>query len=179
MSDSLWPHGLQHIRLPCPSLCPRACPNSCPLNQWCLPTISSSAVPFSFCPQSFSASWSFPRSFRFSTRVFYYLNDLNYLIMYILNEHTQKLWSRWVMSTLAEDRHSKKLKTRCEQEAGSLEAVLRGRVWGSATQGHQPWDRLWKQLREPCTWLSVLSGPASCGHVPSNPTRQVSFWWIK
>ena len=61
ISDSLWPHGLQHARLPCPSLSPRAYSNSCPLSQWCLPTISSSVVPFS-CLQSFPASGSFPVS---------------------------------------------------------------------------------------------------------------------
>ena len=41
VSDSLWPHGLQHARFPCPSLTPRACSNSCPSSQWCHPTISS------------------------------------------------------------------------------------------------------------------------------------------
>ena len=45
-------HGLQHTRLPCPSLSPRVCSNSCPLSQWCHPTISSSAALFSSCPQS-------------------------------------------------------------------------------------------------------------------------------
>ena len=59
MSDSLWLHGLQHARLPCPSWSPRACSNSCPLNWWCHPTISSSVVPFSSCLQSFPASGSF------------------------------------------------------------------------------------------------------------------------
>ena len=58
MSDSLWPHGLLHTRLPCPSSTPRACSNSCPLSQWCHPTVSSSVVPFS-CPQSFPASGLF------------------------------------------------------------------------------------------------------------------------
>ena len=62
MSDSLWPHGLQHARLPCPSPTPGACSNSCPLSQWCHPTISSSVVPFSSCPQSFPASGPFPMS---------------------------------------------------------------------------------------------------------------------
>ena len=62
MSDSLWPHGLQHARLPCPSLSPRVGSNSCPLSRWCCPTISSSVVPFSSCPQSFPASGSFPIS---------------------------------------------------------------------------------------------------------------------
>ena len=61
VSDSLWPHGLQH-RPPCPSPAPRVYPNSCPLSRWCHPTISSSAIPFFSCPQSFPASRSFPRS---------------------------------------------------------------------------------------------------------------------
>ena len=59
LSDSLWPHGLQHARLPCPSPPPRARSNSCPLGQWCHPTISSSVIPFSSCLQSFPASGSF------------------------------------------------------------------------------------------------------------------------
>ena len=59
MSDSLWPHGLQHARPPCPSPTPRVCPNSCPLSQWCHPVISSSVVPFSSRLQSFPASGYF------------------------------------------------------------------------------------------------------------------------
>ena len=59
MSDSLWPHGLQHARLPCPLLAPGVCSNSCPLSRWCYPTISSSATVFSSCLQSFPASQSF------------------------------------------------------------------------------------------------------------------------
>ena len=58
MSDSLWPHGLQHTRLPCPSPSPTTCSNSCPLSQGCHPTISASIVPFS-CFHTFSASRSF------------------------------------------------------------------------------------------------------------------------
>ena len=54
------PHGLQHIRLPCPSLSPGVCSNSCPLSRWCHPTILSSVTPFSFCIQSFPAPGSFP-----------------------------------------------------------------------------------------------------------------------
>ena len=60
--NSLWPHGLQHTRLPCPSPTPGACSNSSPLSQGCHPTISSSVVPFSSCLQSFPASGSFPMS---------------------------------------------------------------------------------------------------------------------
>ena len=65
--DSLWPHGLQHTRLPCPPLSPGVCSNSCPLSQWCHPTISSSVIPFSSCPQSFPASWSFPATQLFTS----------------------------------------------------------------------------------------------------------------
>ena len=62
MSDSLRPHGLQHISLPCPSPTPGPYSNSCPSSQWCHPTISSSIIPFSSCLQSFLASGSFPMS---------------------------------------------------------------------------------------------------------------------
>ena len=65
VSDSLWPHGLQHARLSCPSPSPGVCSDSCPLSLWCHPIISSSVVPFSSCPQSFPASGSFPMSLRF------------------------------------------------------------------------------------------------------------------
>ena len=67
MSDSLQPHGLQHAKLPCPSLSPRVCSNSCPSSWWCHPAISSSFTPFSSCPQSFPASGSFPRSHLFAS----------------------------------------------------------------------------------------------------------------
>ena len=62
MSDSLWPHELQHTRPTCPSSTPGAHPNSCPLSWWCQPTISSSIIPFSSCPQSFPISGSFQMS---------------------------------------------------------------------------------------------------------------------
>ena len=66
-SNSLWPHGLQHARLPCPSPSPGACSNSCPLSWWCHPTISSSVVPFSSCLQSFPASGAFAKSWLFTS----------------------------------------------------------------------------------------------------------------
>ena len=59
MSNSLRPHGLQHARPPCPSPTPRVYLNSCPLSWWFHPTISSSVIPFSSCPQFFPASGSF------------------------------------------------------------------------------------------------------------------------
>ena len=60
VSNSFWPHGLQHARFLCPPLSPRVCSNLCSLSQWCLPTIFSSAAPCSFSLQSFPASGSFP-----------------------------------------------------------------------------------------------------------------------
>ena len=62
VSNSLRPHELQHARTPCPSPTPKVHPNSCPLSQWCHPTISSSVVPLSSCPQSFPASGFFQMS---------------------------------------------------------------------------------------------------------------------
>ena len=62
ISDSLWPRGLQHARPPCPSPSPGVCPSSRLLHRWCHPSISSSDALFSFCPQSFPASGTFPMS---------------------------------------------------------------------------------------------------------------------
>ena len=58
MSDTLRPHELQHVKLPCPSLSPRACSNSCPLSQWYHPTISPSVTPISYSPYIFPFSAS-------------------------------------------------------------------------------------------------------------------------
>ena len=80
VSDSLWPHGLQHARLPCPSLIPGPCSNSCPLSQWCHPAIWSSVVPFSSCLQSFPASGSF----FFSSPKFLYLLILYFIYLFFL-----------------------------------------------------------------------------------------------
>ena len=62
MSNSLRRHEPQHARSPCPSPTPGVYPNPCPSSRWCHPTVSSSVIPFSSCPQSFPASGSFPMS---------------------------------------------------------------------------------------------------------------------
>ena len=67
MSNSLWTHGLQHSRLPCPSPTPGAYSKSCPSSQWFHPTISSSVITFSSRLQSFPASGSFQMSWLFSS----------------------------------------------------------------------------------------------------------------
>ena len=67
MSNLLQPHKLQHSSPPYPSPAPGVHPNPCPLSRWCHPTISSSVIPFSLCPQSFPASGSFPMSQLFTS----------------------------------------------------------------------------------------------------------------
>ena len=67
MSNSLWPHGLQHARPPCPSPTPEACSSSCPSSWWCHPTTSSSVIPFFLCLQSFPESGSLQMSELFAS----------------------------------------------------------------------------------------------------------------
>ena len=67
VSNSLWPHELQHARPTCSSPTPGVHPKQCPSSWWCHPTISPSVVPFSSCPQSFPASGSFPVSQLFTS----------------------------------------------------------------------------------------------------------------
>ena len=67
VSDSLRPHEPQHARPTCPSPALKVYPNPCSLSQWCHPTISSSVIPFSSCPQSFPASGSFQMSQLFTS----------------------------------------------------------------------------------------------------------------
>ena len=66
-SNSFQPRRLQHARPPCPSLTPRSYANLCPLSWWCHPTISSSVIPFSSCPQSFPTSGSFLMTWLFAS----------------------------------------------------------------------------------------------------------------
>ena len=67
MCNSLWPHGLKHTWLPCPSPTLGVCSNTCPLSQWCYLTVLSFATHFSFCSPSFPASGSFPMSWLFTS----------------------------------------------------------------------------------------------------------------
>ena len=67
VSNSLQPQEPQHARPPCPSPTPRDHPNPCSLSWWCHPTVSSSVIPFSSCPQSFPASGYFQMSHLFAS----------------------------------------------------------------------------------------------------------------
>ena len=89
MSDSLWLHGLQHTRLPCPLPTPRACSNPYPLSQWCHPTIPSSVIPFSSYLQSFPASGSFQMSQLFA----------KVLVAKVLEFQLQHRSFQWIFST--------------------------------------------------------------------------------
>ena len=83
-SNSLQPHKPQHTRLPCPSSAPGVHPNPCPLSRWCYPIISSSVVPFSFCPQSFPTWGSFQMSQLFTSGGQYWSFSFNIIPS---NEH--------------------------------------------------------------------------------------------
>ena len=84
VSDSLWPHGLQHARPPCPLPASGAYSNLCPLHRWCHPAISSSVVPFSSCLQSFPVSGSFLFFFQFLFLLYF---TLQYCIGFAIHWH--------------------------------------------------------------------------------------------
>ena len=97
MSDSLRPHGLQHTRPPCPLPTPRVYPNSCPLSWWCHPTISSSVIPFSSCPQSFQASGSFQMSQLFISGVQSIRVSASASVLPVNTQDWSPLgWTRWI-----------------------------------------------------------------------------------
>ena len=97
MSNCLWPHGLQHLRLPCPSLSPGVCSNSCPLSWWCHPTISSSVIPFSSCSQSFPASGSFPVSQLFASGGLSIEVSASTSVLPMNTQDCSSLgWTRWI-----------------------------------------------------------------------------------
>ena len=97
VSDSLWSHERQHARPFCPSLSPGLCPSSCSLHQWCRPAISSSDTLFSFCPQSFPASGTFPMSRLFASDD-QNINDNNCYWNRNISWKRKRKWSRSVMS---------------------------------------------------------------------------------
>ena len=97
ISDSLWPHGLQPTKIPCPSPTPRAYSNSCPLSWWCHPTISSSVFPFSSFPQSFPASGSFPMSQFFSSGgQSIGVSDLTSVLPMDIQDWSPLGWTGWI-----------------------------------------------------------------------------------
>ena len=104
MSNSLWTHGLQHTRPPCPSPTPGSCSNSCPLSQWCHSTISSSVVPFSSKMSWWNNNYSWDSSCTMSwTSIYRYSGTLSDLIPWIylslpLYNHKGFIWFRSYMN---------------------------------------------------------------------------------
>ena len=96
VSDSLWPHELQHAGPPCPSSTPGVHSNSCPLSWWCHRAISSSVVPFSFCPQSLPASGSFPMSQLFSWGVQSTGVSASISVLPMNTQDWTLGWTRWI-----------------------------------------------------------------------------------
>ena len=95
--NSLWPHGLQHARSPCPSPTPGVHQNASPSSRWCHPTISSSVVSYFSCPQTFPASGSFPMSqlFASGSQIIKVSASMSVLPM---NTHDWSLleWTGWI-----------------------------------------------------------------------------------
>jgi len=133
MSDSLWPHGLQLARLPCPSSTPRACSNSSPSSRWWHSTISSSIVPFSSRLQFFPASRSFPMSQFFASHgQSIGVSALASVLPMNIQDWFPLRWTGWI----------------------SLQSKLISRVFSNTTvQKHQFFGAqlfLWSQLSHPC-----------------------------
>ena len=97
MSDSLQPHERQHTRPPCPSPTPGVHPNPCPLSRWCHPTISSSVIPFSSCPQSFLASGSFQMNQLFASGSQSIRVSASISVLPMNTQHWSPLgWTGWI-----------------------------------------------------------------------------------
>ena len=99
VSDSLWPHGLQHARPPCPSPTSRAYLNSCPLSWWCHPAISSSVVPFSSHLQSFPESGSFQQvspSYQVAKVLEFQLQNQSFQWILDIQDWFPLRWTGWI-----------------------------------------------------------------------------------
>ena len=139
MSDSLQPHGLQCARPPCPSPTPRVYPNPCPLSWWRHPTISSSVIPFSSCPQSFPASGSFQMSQFFTSGCQSIGVSVSTSLLPMNTQDWSPLgWTGWISVQSYQMRINP-----------ALSHLTAGR-----TKSDQTRDCLWKPL---CFWFTCLS----------------------
>ena len=173
MSDSLQPHGLQHVRLPWPSPTPIVYSNSCPLSWWCHPTISSSVVLFSSCSQSFPASESFwirwPKSWSFSFNISpsseysglisFRMDWLDLLAVQgtlksLLQQHT--LWSMWSDSLVFCDCGFLSVSPLMEKDKRLMEASW----WERMTEGNTELNQSWLKSLP----FSLLFSPVQFSH---------------
>ena len=174
VSDSLRPHGLQHTRPPRSSPSPEVCPVSCPLHQWCHPAISSSDTLFSFCPQSFPASGTFPVSWQFVS------DDQNTgalaLAIRPYNEHSGliSLKTDWF------DLHAVQHTFRSLLQHHSLKASI---LWCSAffivqlTTVHDHWENHSLDYIDLCRQSSVWFSTHCLGLSWCSSQEAITFWF--
>ena len=144
VSNSSWPHKLQHTRFPCPSLSPRACSNSCPLSWWCHPTISSC------CSLLLPSIFSSIRAFSSESA---------------LHNRWPKYWS-FSFSTSPSNKYSGLISFRIDWfDIPDIQGILKS-LPQHTIQKHQFFDprpSLWSNPHI-CTWL--LEKPQLCLHRP-------------
>ena len=150
VSDSLRPHELQHVRLPCPSLSLRVCSNSCALSWWCHPTISSSVALLSSCPESFpaSVSWLFASggqsigasasasALPMNIQGWFPLGLTGLILTCSINMLLQKRSQMCHIHTLAKKK--KKKKSLCYEERRAEWILFCHQLWGVGLSGDDP-----------------------------------------
>ena len=130
MSDSLWPHGLQHAWLPCPSPTPGAYSNTCPSSQWYHPTISSSVVRFSSHLHSFPASGSFLMSQFFTSGGQSIGVSASTSVLPMNTQDWPPLgWTGWISSRVFSNTTVQKHQFFCAQHINCI--FLFSGIWGS------------------------------------------------
>ena len=154
LSDSLQPHGFQHAKLSCPPLSPGVCSNSCSLSRWHCLTISSSAAFFSFCLQSFPASWSFPMSQLFDSGG------------HVLELHLQHQSFQWISFSSV----TQSCPTPCDPMNRSMPGLPVHHQLPEFTQTHVHWI---SDTIQPSHPLSSPSPPA-----PNPSQHQGLFQWV-
>ena len=155
MSNSLQPHESQHTRPPCPSPTPRVYSNPCPLNRWCHPTISSSVIPFSSCPQSVPASG-----------IFQWVNFLHEVAK-VLEFQLQHQSFQWTQQDGRRGKFTFKIKPHSYQR----------RSEGSKKPCAHQDSGSPQRLRENCVWVSPVEVWVSSG-LPQGQGLWVQQTWV-
>ena len=153
MSNSLWPRGLQHAKLPCPSTTPGAYSNSCLSSRWCHPTISSSVITLSSHIHSFWASGSFPLSqfFTSGVRSIGILASASVLPMNI-QDWSPLGWTGWISLSPRDSQES----SPTPQLKSINSSALRFLHSPTFTSIHDYWKKSYLWLNAPC-WQSNVS----------------------
>ena len=143
----LWHHGLQHARPPCPSPTPGVYPNPCSLSQWCHPTVSSSASPFSSCLQSFPASGSFQMS-QFFTSSGQSIRASALVLSMNIQDWFPLGWTGWIsLQFKGLSRVFSNITVQKHQFFGLQQSVFKSQVRERGSQ------ELWSAHAQFCAWL--------------------------